>query len=240
MIYSYKHNIGPEKRCVERYQGREQSFMTERTYELLKKVSEQVLIVPTTTRTREQYERIDFGVAGFPYVLVCNGGVLLVDGKEDESWYRESLAFAAKSQKEMEKAKVLMDRDSNRILELRYIKELFLFTKSGKPERSAALLKKELDLSLVDVFCNGGKVYVVPRELNKGAGVHRLRKKLNAEIVIAAGDSGFDIPMLEYADYSIAPMELIYSPKKKGIPTFVSKEAVFSEKVLERVLEIVR
>ena len=32
LIYSYKHEIGSKKRCVELYQGREISFMTEQTY----------------------------------------------------------------------------------------------------------------------------------------------------------------------------------------------------------------
>ena len=32
LIFSYKHDIGKEKRCVEIYQGREVSYITERTY----------------------------------------------------------------------------------------------------------------------------------------------------------------------------------------------------------------
>ena len=54
LIYSYKHELGNEKRNVELYQGREISFITEKTYELLKKVNQQYQIVPVTTRTVEQ------------------------------------------------------------------------------------------------------------------------------------------------------------------------------------------
>jgi len=32
MIFSYKHDIGPEKRNVEIYEGREISFITQRQY----------------------------------------------------------------------------------------------------------------------------------------------------------------------------------------------------------------
>ena len=32
LIYSYKHDIGPQKRNVELYQGREISYITEETY----------------------------------------------------------------------------------------------------------------------------------------------------------------------------------------------------------------
>ena len=56
LIYSYKHELGNEKRNVELYQGREISFITEKTYELLKKVNQQYQIVPVTTRTVERSE----------------------------------------------------------------------------------------------------------------------------------------------------------------------------------------
>ena len=91
IIYSYKHEIGPEKRNVELYQGREISFITEKTYALLQQVKKRMLVVPTSTRSLEQYQRIDLGVGAFPYALVCNGGLLLVDGKIDEHWNRETL-----------------------------------------------------------------------------------------------------------------------------------------------------
>ena len=78
LIYSYKHEIGEEKTCVEIYQDREVSYMTNRSCELLKAVTEEILFVPTTTRTIEQYERIHLDVGIPKYALVCNGGVLLV------------------------------------------------------------------------------------------------------------------------------------------------------------------
>lgn len=121
IIYSYKHEIGPAKRCVEIYQGREISFITDKTYELLKSVSEKVLMVPTTTRTVEQYDRIDLGIGAFKYVLACNGGVLLVDGAEDVPWYQESLALVTDSKSEIEKALKILEKDENRIFEIRYI-----------------------------------------------------------------------------------------------------------------------
>ena len=40
LIYSYKHDIGIQKRNVEIYQGREISYITDKTYDLLKKVKE--------------------------------------------------------------------------------------------------------------------------------------------------------------------------------------------------------
>ena len=72
LIYSYKHEIGSEKRCVELYRGRELSYMTEKSLELLERIRERVLFVPTTTRTVEQYDRIRLGTTRAAYALVCN------------------------------------------------------------------------------------------------------------------------------------------------------------------------
>ena len=58
LIFSYKHDIGKEKRCVEIYQGREVSYITERTYGLLTYAASRLLFVPVTTRTEEQYRRM--------------------------------------------------------------------------------------------------------------------------------------------------------------------------------------
>ena len=134
IIYSYKHDIGESKQCVELYQGREISFITHRTHQLLEQVKKQVVIVPTTTRTTEQYQRINLDVGEFSYALVCNGGVLLADGKEDKDWYRESLERIKGSTKELHKALELLESDKRRTFELRFIRELFVFTKCEEPE----------------------------------------------------------------------------------------------------------
>ena len=114
MIYSYKHDIGNEKRCVEIYQGREISYVTDRTHELLRQVQDRVLFVPTTTRTTEQYRRIDLGIGPVRYALTCNGGVLLVDGQEDETWYLESLVQIRESRDELARAERLLEEDPRR------------------------------------------------------------------------------------------------------------------------------
>ncbi|MCI8326260.1 MAG: HAD hydrolase family protein [Lachnospiraceae bacterium] len=235
LIYSYKHEIGNEKICVEIYQNREVSFMTEQSYQLLQQIKKQVLFVPITTRTLEQYQRIDLGFLP-DYALVSNGGVLLQHGKEDAAWYEESLTSVLDCQTELKKAEYYLEKDENRNFEIRNIRSLFLFTKSRKPQESIQNLKKFLDLSLVDVFGNGVKVYVVPKKLSKGEALKRFRMKRKAETIFAAGDSEFDIPMLEVADVSLLPeglKEKVHA--RKGLVSF-GEEVLFSDAVLKRVL----
>lgn len=236
MIYSYKHEIGEDKRCVEIYQGREISFITQETYILLGEVKKQAMIVPVTTRTVDQYQRIDLGVGTFPYALTCNGGVLLIDGCEDESWYQESLQLIRGSRQELLRAVELLEQEKRRTFEVRFIRELFIFTKCEEPEMVVDELKSSLDENLVDVFHNGIKVYVVPKELSKGKAIERFRAYVGAERVIAAGDSEFDISMLETADCGIAAPELSGAYRFADNVKCPPADKLFAEKVLETVL----
>lgn len=243
LIYSYKKEIGRNKRKVEIYQGREISFVTEKTYRLLLELKKRVCIVPTTTRTIEQYGRIDLGIGRIPYALVCNGGVLLADGEQDQAWYRQSLEMVKESREEIEHAMRFLEREPDRTFELRYIRKLFVFTKCRFPQNVVRHLKEELHPQLIDVFYNGEKVYAVPKKLNKGTAVDRFRAYIGAERVFAAGDSEFDIPMLERADLAMAPAEWAEcgreAAQQGGSVRVMPGRSLFSEELLEYVLECV-
>ena len=206
LIYSYKHDIGADKINVEIYEDREISFITNKTSKLLKDVVEKTIFVPTTTRTIEQYKRIDLGIGIPKYALVCNGGILLKDGLEDNEWYMESLNMIKDSREELEK---VVDE-----------------------------LRQSLDRNKVDIFNNGAKVYIVPKKLNKGAAILRLKEKLGVEKTIAAGDSEFDVSMIEKSDYGIAPKGLEDKLNKENGIDIIGDNEMFSEKVLEKVISI--
>lgn len=236
IIYSYKHDIGEPKICAEIYQNREISFITQKTAELLKAANSAVTLVPTTTRTLEQYNRINLGFGIPKYALVCNGGVLLVNGEEDEQWYNDSFEAVRDCQEQLNFAEKILEADKNRTFEIRNIRKLFIFTKSSEPLDSVEILKNKLDTSKVDVFNNGVKVYVVPKNLSKGTAVKRLKEKLNAEMTISAGDSEFDISMLNATDISIAPKELSELAELPEHTVLFDGEGIFSEFVLEKVI----
>lgn len=240
LIYSYKHDIGREKINIELYNGREISYITKRTFELLNEIKKKFLIVPTTTRTREQYERIFLGIGLIKYALVCNGGVLLVDGKVDEEWYKVSKNLISNSVDELLKAVLYLESEELRKFEVRFIEELFVFTKCDKPETVVCKLRYKLNLSLVDVFNNGIKVYVVPKNLDKGTAVKRFRAYLGDDVekVVAAGDSEFDISMVECADEGIVPKRFINRFKltnDEGKICEMPGKKVFAEEMLEKI-----
>ena len=241
IIYSYKHDIGNEKINVEIYQGREISFITKKTQELLLMAKEKYMLIPTSTRTIGQHERIDLGIGVFPYALVCNGGILLVNGKRDRAWYETSLDLIRESSPELEKAMGILEHDKRRKFELRFIERLFVFTKCNDPEEVVQYLRSRLDVGIVDIFHNGEKVYVVPKKLSKGMAVRRLREKLKPESIMAAGDSGFDISMVEEADHGFVPYGFtdayqISDDRSKIME--MEPERLFSEALLEKALKM--
>lgn len=240
LIYSYKRDIGKEKRCVEIYEGREISFMSEYSLALLQEVRRKTCFVPLTTRTEEQYRRISLGEPEF--ALVCNGGVLLVDGEPEQAWYHESLRLAREAAEELLLASRILEHDSDVSFEVRNICDLFLFTKSGNTERSIAGLAHALDLTQVDILTNGEKLYVLPKGLHKGTALRRLKERFHGVFAFAAGDSLFDVPMLREADTAFAPQTLkdeagtALPEHVRGIPD----EKLFSDVLLENILEEIK
>ena len=238
LIYSYKHDIGQNKQCVEIYQGREISFMTSTSYRGLKEANERLLFVPTTTRTTEQYSRIDLGIERPKYALVCNGGVLLCDGIRDEAWYRASLKMVEDCREQMDLGVRILQADACVNFEVRNIDGLFLFTKSEKPEESMDRLREKLDLDKVEIRNQGVKVYVLPKVLNKGYAITRLKERLNGDFLIAAGDSGFDVTMLQCADKAFLPPELAETIQVEDNMEVIGDGILFSDGLLERILDM--
>lgn len=239
IIFSYKHDIGVDKVNIEMYQGREVSYMTKKTYCLLKQVARKMLLVPVTTRTVEQYNRIDLGLGVLPYALVCNGGVMLENGKENKRWYQQSLESVQSAKKELQKAFNLLERDKRRTFELRFIRNLFVFTKCVEPDKVVGTLKKYIDLRLVDVLNNNGKIYVVPKALRKGESIKRLKRYIEGKKILAAGDSEFDISMLQAADIAFAPKQLADKYNLTNDFIFLPEKRPLSDEILEYIVKYV-
>lgn len=238
IIYSYKHDIGRNKRNVELYNGREISFITEKTYELLRLLKQKMLIVPTTTRTIEQYNRIDLGIGGFKYALVCNGGVLLENGRINREWYDETKRLIAESREELYRGRILLEEERGRYFEVRCIEDMFLFTKCRDASEVVLRLEEILDTRLVRVYSNGDKVYIIPSGLKKGDAVRRFKEYTGASEVIAAGDSEFDISMLEEADYGLAPCGFGKMFSVRAPLNEMKEEGIFSEQLLAECIKI--
>lgn len=240
MIYSYKKDIGMNKVLVETKDGKALSYMTRKSYDLLNDVRNQYHFIPSTTRSLEQYLRISLNNNWLPeYALVSNGGNLLYNNKIDEGWYANSLKLIENAQGELFKAIEILSHDKQVIFDVRRVDGLFVFTKSDDVNYSMENLKELLDLNVVDVFNNGSKVYVLPKSLNKGMAIRRIKELTGIEYVVCAGDSEFDIPMLLEADLAFIPQDLDNELMKEQTNKIISgSSAIFSDEILTKLLHL--
>lgn len=238
LIYSYKHEIGKEKILVEKKEEKELSYMTKKSAIYLQAVKNKYIFIPITTRSLEQYKRIQFDSNWIPnYALVANGGILLVNGQIEKDWYQETLVQIEHSQEEMERSIALLKKEREVFFEVRKVDGLFVFTKTKNPIQTMEHIKKHLDLEQVSVFTNGQKLYVFPKILNKGNSLNRIKKELKAKCVIAAGDSEFDVPMLKQADIAFIPESLSLHQEACFGKKVICREGVFSDFILEYLLK---
>ena len=199
LIHSYKKRRADENICVEIYEGREQSFISPRALDLLKKISEKVLFIPVTTRSIAQYKRIFWTEDFSPRFAVVANGAYFLDGDNQENFLREAVAPY-----EDELKNQLAAADKNIFSIARIVDESFLFLKC-RDDFDAENLSFETNLT-VQHF--GKKIYLFPPSLNKGEALKQLIKKFSPYKVFCAGDSDIDLPMLELADVAFAPKNL--------------------------------
>lgn len=205
LIYSSRHILPKEKRVVEYKEGRELSSMTEKTFKFLEQLQahQEVMLVPLTTRTVEQYQRIEVFQKELlcKFALVCNGAILLEENQINRSWEKESLDMAGNQLEELERAydKMASFIDQSH---LKMVRSLLAYGISENPEECCATLETSIDSTKIDIFYNSRKVYCIPKAFSKGMAVIRFRERYPTEIAVGAGDSSLDVSMLSACEYS--------------------------------------
>ena len=236
LIHSHKHRRDGDI-CVELYEGREQSFMSERAIELLKSVmdNKKICFLPVTTRSIKQFSRIEFPRTP-DCALVSNGGTLLFNGIADNDW-----KGGMKSDVEPYMSQLLnfygKYENDGRFTASRVVDDMFLFFGFNTPDEAAEFkVSAEKEISLPIDF-SGRKLYVFPPCLTKGNAVKLYAGRINADYIISAGDSTIDISMLSSSDTALIPdTTLLKSVECTDIR--VCDKADFTEFVLENVLNI--
>jgi hypothetical protein len=223
LIYRDVETSDVNRVCVEQYRGKPFSFMTAESVRLVQELTDSnlVTIVPITTRNIEQYKRIE--LRNMPIALVANGGVLLQNGEVDKSWYAESIDYAQSCVYEFRRVTKIIP---NAVL----VENLYLFAKVIDSESVVGQLKKVLDLSKVSVYNLKSKIYVVPKQLEKGAAIERLKARLSRTITLAAGDCIIDESMFGAADISFTA-----TPELEHYNTMLFENKVFSDDMLSYI-----
>jgi hypothetical protein len=236
----------PRLLCVETYERRPLSYMTENAAGMLARLSGQCVFVPTTTRTREQYRRVRLPGGPARYAVCANGGHLLVDGEPDPDWHarvRGALAGCA-SLAEVTEHLRRTAADGDWVLKQRVADELFAYLVVDRDRLPDAWVK---DLTAWagergwTVSLQGRKIYAVPGPLTKSAAVAEIARRTGATRLYAAGDSLLDADMLLAAGGGWVPGhgELADSGWSAGHVTALTEEGVAAgERIVREMLGV--
>ncbi|MCX5201447.1 HAD family hydrolase [Streptomyces sp. NBC_00237] len=200
----------PRLLCVEVYQGKPLSYVTERAAGLLPELAAAALFVPTTTRTREQYHRIRLPVPVPRFAICANGGHLLVDGVSDPDWQRQVAAGIADACAPLAEVRDRLARTADPVwlLKDRVAEDLFAYLvveRALLPDGWVKELAGWAGERGWTVSLQGRKLYVVPAPLTKSAAVREVARRTGARLTLAAGDSLLDADLLLAADRGWRP-----------------------------------
>ena len=204
LLFSHRHRQ-PEDRCVERLNGAEQGFFTRETPDLLPQVVQRVHLLPITTRSIEQYQRIQWPDGTAPRIaLTANGAVLLRDGVMDRDWYAQSREMVRAYQGELRRVlRFLSNRPEPSTV--RSVEGMYVYAACPGPAEAERCRLGWDAGSPIRAVVSGRKVYFFPPGVDKGTALCRAAERFGPERVIAAGDSVIDVPMLRRADLALLP-----------------------------------
>lgn len=232
LIYSKKHPHDGWK-CVEWIHEKEQAYISPETEKLLRSVFLPEKFIPVTSRSMEQYRRIILPEGLMPECAVtANGADLLVHGVADPMWRKETERLISPYRPELTRMReTLVKRDC--FIRCRMVDDAYLFVYCDERTDPVATAADIQTMTSTHVMVSGKKIYLFPPGLNKGTAIDMLRKRFAPDLVIAAGDSEMDIPMLERADICIHPGKMMLQTSEKS---FGSPDGVlFSEFALSMV-----
>ncbi|MBF6546808.1 hypothetical protein [Nocardia brasiliensis] len=203
--------------CVEHLEGAPLSFMTTAAALRMQTLTQPAAVVPTTTRTIKQFNRIQLPGAPWRYAITSNGGNILVDGVPDLRWrididakVRAGGATLSEITTEL-RARI----GDSWVSKFRVADDLFCYLVVRPKEVPEGFLAEW------DAWCRprgwsasqqGRKIYTMPQVVCKSHAVAEVRRRLleSGELAtesrtFAAGDGALDAEMLRAADYAIRP-----------------------------------
>ena len=238
---------------VERKDGEPLTYMTAPAIELLKQVSQQAMFIPVTTRTLEQFHRIElFQTEIKPkYAITSNGGNILTDGEIDQGWEKAISIEIGEKCLPMEQVLARFKTISSPewVFSGRVADDYFYYCiidNKKLPVDEILKFKNWLDNQGWHLSLQGRKLYFAPRPVDKWRAIDYIKQITgDAGPVVTSGDSLLDYEMLKNADYGYCPphgelSELIGSNSiaRNRIILLDHTGIKASEHILNHVLEI--
>ena len=198
---------------IEYYRGEPLSYIHNKLISQLKALDNKGLFIPVTTRTEEQYKRIDFSRFGInpKYAVTTNGAKVLINGVADKNrWeYIQSKLKQVTPQPDDIEALIRKTISAGVIKKIRVAEDAFTYCVLFREHLNLNQVQ-ELSTSFTDNGWNlslqGNKLYFMPSILSKAEAMRYICQKLNLDHYMAAGDSLLDLPLLAEAKEGFIPM----------------------------------
>lgn len=249
IIYSNKfieefNDFNNEYDCIEKVNNKEISYISLKTIEYLKEIQDFGTFIPTTTRTAEQFRRIDFDNYNikFKYAITSNGGTILKDNEPLKEWdlVIKDIVNSSGKRKDMidefEKYK-----NTPGIISLKNAGELFFYLVVDKSIFNIDNIKeyiKTLNKNNWLHYISGRKIYFLQKGITKENAINFIINKENIGQFSSIGDSIMDLGMLNIANnsYILKHGELAkYSEEDYRISKSIGMDG--TEEVLLNLLE---
>lgn len=200
---------GPQRpaRVVEVLDDRPISLLSAATEQGLTELAARAVVVPVTTRTRAQLERIDLPWRP-RHAVVASGAGILVDGEPDAGWARAVITRLAASGAPLSALEALFAgyRDRPWLLRARPADGAFLVAQvEDLPAAELAEVSQACTGLGWRAVHQGRKLYVLPLGLHKADAVAAVRERSGAGLLWAAGDTLLDAEMLALAERGWLP-----------------------------------
>lgn len=210
MALQCSDSSAPALVVAEVYEGSPLSFMTRTAWNVLERLVRHAIFVPVTTRTLQQFRRVNIPGRNLGYAVTTNGAVLLHDGVPDPAWTEFIRATVKTNCAPLQEVHdcVLGPEKPPAILRGRVAEDVFVYCIVNREELSADYLE---DLSGWcqergwTISLQGRKLYLVPSPVTKEAALAEVRRRLPVDMLVAAGDSKLDAGILQIADVAIRP-----------------------------------
>ncbi|WP_301107563.1 HAD family hydrolase [Sporosarcina sp.] len=247
LIYSHKffesEQISGHVRNVEKLNGKEISFMTEKAIVLLQELAKEMMFVPVTTRTIEQYNRVTLfqhEIRPF-YAITCNGGVVLENGEVDRYWQdhiKNKIKNGAISVEDV-KRKIEETSDASWLKSIRVVDQFFVYlvinTELTPHELMGYYSKWAAEHGWI-FSLQGRKVYFIPSFINKWDATRYVADKEGKSRVYTAGDSNLDVCLIEQADFGIIPRHGEAAVDFSHLELTKKTGVLASEEIIETIL----
>lgn len=228
LIHSYRHKKDNDI-CIEMINDKQQGFISPHTYELIKNIPENITLIPVTTRSIEQYMRIQWEKAP-EYALVANGTILLKNNIPSE--YEDISGYIS----EIKALERKINPDDFK--KVKFVDNMYLFAYRDESKGIKKIAEKYSALTSLETQYSGRKIYFFPPPANKGRAVKKFAEKFGYDFIISAGDSSIDFSMLEISNIAIVPDKGTAEKIKNKNIKICPENKIFSEFILETAFSL--